>query len=228
MAKTAPVTMAIIAIDIAIFFLVFLVSAAAPIAGFPLGFKLQLFRPAVAAGQWYRLFTAMFLHGSIWHLALNMYVLWIYGPHVEQALGKVCYALAYVLAGLSASALSYALGPCEVGSVGASGAIFGIVGVLLVYLYKRRRSTFVGQFLRGVMFFIVANLILGFLIPRVDNVAHIGGLIGGIIIGVGFDREQQGSSGAAVSVATATVVIGLSVAAIVLRTSVASCFPLNV
>lgn len=171
----------------------------------------------IASGEWYRLFTPMIIHGSILHVGLNSYVLYLFGPNVEQAFGTVRFVVMYVVAGFMGSALSFAIPPDQ-GSLGASAAVFGIAGVLLVYLYKRRRETFIGQYLRNITFFIVVNLVLGLTVLRfvVDNWAHIGGLIGGVLLGIGFDQRKESAApllGAAMTIS----VIGIGVALIWLR-----------
>jgi rhomboid protease GluP len=144
----------------------------------------------IIGGEYWRLITPVFLHAGVLHIFFNSYILYALGPNVEKAFGSVRFALMYAAAGFLATAASFALPP-EVRSLGASGAVFGMAGVLLVYLYRRRKSTFVAQYLRNIMFFIGINLVFGFLFPGIDNVAHIGGLIGGVVLGAGFDREDQ-------------------------------------
>lgn len=144
----------------------------------------------IISGEYWRLITPVFLHAGVLHIFMNSYILYSLGPNVEEAFGSVRFALMYLATGFLATAASFALPP-EVRSLGASGAVFGMAGVLLVYLYRRRKSAFVAQYLRSIMVFIGINLAFGFLVPGIDNVAHIGGLVGGIILGAGFDREDQ-------------------------------------
>ena len=127
-------------------------------------------------GEWYRLVTAMFLHGSLLHLAFNMLALYWLGTVVEQALGTWRFLLVYFVSGIAGSAGALALsGPFAV-TVGASGAIYGIMGALLVLEY-RATGTFAGQAL-GL---IVVNLALTFAIPNISVGGHLGGLAGGIL-----------------------------------------------
>lgn len=171
----------------------------------------------IASGEWYRLLSPMIIHGSILHVGLNSYVLYIFGPNVEQAFGTARFVVMYIAAGFMGSALSFAIPPDQ-GSLGSSGAVFGIAGVLLVFLYKRRRETFINQYLRNIVFFIVANLVLGLTILSgvVDNWAHIGGLIGGVLLGIGFDQRKESAAPAAGAAMTISV-IGIGVALIWLR-----------
>lgn len=190
--------------------------------------RLSALSIAIDRGEWWRLFSAMFLHHPtvIFHIIFNMYVLYAYGPHVEQAFGHARFLVLYLICGFGASAVSYAFHGCFSDSLGASGAIFGVVGLLLVYVYNRRQSSFVRQFLRTLLFFVGLNLLIGFAIPRIDNLAHIGGLVSGVALGLGFD--QKGSmkrSAIAIQLATAVAVAGAAVALVVYRSSTLDCGP---
>ncbi|MDS1005186.1 rhomboid family intramembrane serine protease [Clostridium sporogenes] len=130
-------------------------------------------------GEYYRLITSMFLHGGLIHLALNMYALNSIGPLIENYFGKVKYLIIYFISGILSSYFSYLFSPSV--SIGASGAIFGVLGATLIIAYKNRKRGG-KEFLNNIISVIVVNLILGFSIPNVDNFGHIGGLIGGIIV----------------------------------------------
>ena len=182
MQATSPVVVTILAVNIGMFL------AQQLIAGFTEKLIMDPF--LIVGGEYWRLITPVFLHQGIFHIFMNSYILYSLGPSVEQAFGSVRFALMYLAAGLLATAASFALPP-EARSLGASGAVFGMAGVLLIYLYRRRRSAFVAQYLRSILFFIGINLAFGFLFPGIDNVAHIGGLVGGVVLGFGFDREDQ-------------------------------------
>ncbi|KEJ04381.1 peptidase S54 [Clostridium botulinum A2B7 92] len=141
-----------------------------------LGAKVNSF---INNGEYYRLITAMFLHGGLIHLALNMYALNAIGPLVEIYFGKVKYLIIYFISGILSSYFSYLFSTSV--SIGASGAIFGILGATLIIAYTNRKKGG-KEFLNNIISVIVVNLILGFSIPNVDNFGHIGGLIGGVII----------------------------------------------
>ena len=127
-------------------------------------------------GDWYRLVTAMFLHAGVLHIAFNMLALYWLGTVVEQALGTWRFLLVYFVSGLAGSAGALLLtGPLAV-TVGASGAIFGIMGSLLVLEYVAT-GTFAGQ----AMALIVLNLALTFTIPNISVGGHLGGLVGGVL-----------------------------------------------
>jgi membrane associated rhomboid family serine protease len=176
--------------------------------------------PSVADGGWWRLVTPVLVHASTIHILLNMLVLYVYGPNVEQAFGSLRFLLLYLLCGLSGSAFSYAFGGGGP-SVGASGAIFGIVGVLLVFLYNRRSQQFVRQYLRGIMIFLGLNLVLGFAIPNVDVMAHLGGLVAGVILALGFDRQggPEARSNPALQLAATLVILGGSALLVLMESS---------
>lgn len=127
-------------------------------------------------GDWYRLVTAMFLHASLLHLAFNMLALYWLGTIVEQALGTGRFLLLYFVSGIAGSAGALLLSDPFAVTVGASGAIYGIMGALLVLEY-RATGSFAGQAL-GL---IVLNLALTFAIPNISIGGHLGGLAGGIL-----------------------------------------------
>ena len=127
-------------------------------------------------GDWYRLVTAMFLHASLLHLAFNMLALYWLGTIVEHALGSWRFLLLYLDSGIAGSAGALVLSNPTAVTVGASGAIYGIMGALLVLEY-RATGSFAGQAL-GL---IVLNLALTFAIPNISVGGHLGGLAGGIL-----------------------------------------------
>lgn len=134
----------------------------------------------VKSGEIYRLVTCMFLHIGIMHLACNMYSLYAIGKEVEMLFGKVKFLIIYILSGMCGSILSLAFSSNTI-SAGASGAIFGLLGAILYFgCYYR---TYLGATIKSSVFpVIILNLIIGFLSPGIDNAAHIGGLVGGILL----------------------------------------------
>ncbi|MFG2144095.1 rhomboid family intramembrane serine protease [Streptomyces sp. NPDC048696] len=131
----------------------------------------------VAEGQWYRLVTAMFLHGGITHIAFNMLSLWWIGGPLEAALGRVRYLALYFVSGLAGSALTYWLAAANQPSLGASGAIFGLFGATAVLMRKLKYD------MRPLVALLVINLVITFN-PwgGIAWQAHIGGLVGGTVI----------------------------------------------
>ncbi|HVL64660.1 MAG TPA: rhomboid family intramembrane serine protease [Actinomycetota bacterium] len=175
-------------------------------------------------GEWWRLFTSIVLHSPVQflHIMFNSLVLWIYGPQLEAVFGHVRFFGVYLVAGLSGNAASFALGRCA-GSLGASGAIFGIVGALAVFLYRRRSSQIASQFLSGLMFFVAINLLFGFMVPRIDNLAHLGGLAGGALLGWGLDDGSSRPPSVARQLATFAAVGGAAAGAIAYKTANFGC-----
>ena len=159
------------------------------LAGPPdVGNALALDKVAVLNGEWYRLLTAVFLHGSILHLLFNMYALFIVGPIVELLYGRVLYVIFYLLCGLAGSVASFLIIPNP--SVGASGAIFGMFGLLAVanYVHKPALGGRGRALTSQIVALIAINLIIGFgggaFGVAVDNFAHIGGLVAGAWLGL--------------------------------------------
>ena len=148
--------------------------------------------PAVTEGkQYYRLLTSMFLHANIFHIGFNMYALYLLGSQAEGFFGKTKFLIIYLLSGLTGSMLSILLNQ-EAVSVGASGAIFGILGALLYFGFSYR--VYLGNTLiKEIVPVILINLAFGFTMTGVDNYAHIGGLIGGLTtaMAVGFYKENN-------------------------------------
>ncbi|MFD5561077.1 rhomboid family intramembrane serine protease [Kitasatospora griseola] len=142
-------------------------------------------RFGMAAGpeEWYRLVTAMFVHGGLLHIATNMFSLWILGPQLERVLGRLRFLGLYLVAGIAGNALSFLLtpGPEKLFTVGASGAIFGLLGATAV-LFRANRVP-----MQPVIALLVVNLVITFsLSSMIDWRAHIGGLVAGTVIGAGM------------------------------------------
>jgi membrane associated rhomboid family serine protease len=132
---------------------------------------------AIAAdGEWYRLITSAFLHGGLLHIGFNMYVLWILGPVLERAMGSVRFVVLYLVAALGGSVASYATSPPNTLSVGASGAIFGLMAALLVVGHRFRHD--VSQ----VAVLLAVNFAIGFIYPGIDWRAHVGGALTGAAV----------------------------------------------
>jgi rhomboid protease GluP len=150
------------------------------------------FYPAILAGQWFRLVTAMFLHGSILHIGFNMWVFWDVGPVIEEVYGSARYLFMYTFCGIAGFVLSAWRGNF---SVGASGAILGLVGVMLAITTKRGGAAMQAQRSR-LIFWIVIIFAQG-LLPglSIDNWAHAGGLVSGFLLGRAFADRQPAPGG---------------------------------
>lgn len=165
--KKPVITYALIIINVVIYFL-------STMFGFIDDFAVN--RYYIINGEYYRLFTGMFLHANLFHLIFNCYALYIIGMQLESFLGKWRYIIVYLLSGLAGSALSIFMSTGF--SVGASGAIFGLLGSLLYFGYHYR--VYLETVVKSqIIPLIVLNLLIG-LMPGIDNWAHIGGLIGGV------------------------------------------------
>lgn len=137
------------------------------------------------SGEWWRVFTYMFLHGSGMHIAFNMWCLWDLGRLCESLYGRWTFAAIYLLTGISGGLASVAWNP-EVLSVGASGAIFGLAGALIASFYLGEFSlpkVAIGGTLRSLLFFVGFNVLFGTMVPGIDNACHVGGLVSGLILG---------------------------------------------
>lgn len=147
----------------------------------------------IQSKQIYRLITSMFLHGGIMHLLFNMYALYILGSQVERYYGKRRFLLIYFLSGLMGSLFSCVFMKTNVFgvSIGASGAIFGLMGSIAYFTYYYR-ATLQGVLKEQIMPVIVLNLLLGMMIQSIDLFAHIGGLIGGLLISMAIGIGDKG------------------------------------
>ncbi|MFD8702257.1 rhomboid family intramembrane serine protease [Kitasatospora sp. NPDC059648] len=160
--------------------------------------------------QWYRLLTATFLHLQWWHVGLNMLVLLWLGPPLEEALGRLRYLALYLLAGLGGSTFAFLVAGDWMNSVGASGAVFGLIGATIVMQLRNRGPV------APALAFLVFNLVVTFSRPNIDWRAHIGGLVIGGLVALGLmyaPRERRGlvqglAVAGAVAVETAMLLIG--------------------
>ena len=138
----------------------------------------------------YRLLTCTFLHANIYHIFFNMYALYSLGIQIEKYYGKVKFLIIYILSGIMGSLFSVVL--TNNVSVGASGAIFGLFGSMVYFSYKFR-NTLDGFLRSGIIPVLLINLALSFAIPNIDVSAHIGGLIGGLLISYTLGIETKGT-----------------------------------
>jgi len=147
-----------------------------------------MYPPAVASGEIYRLLTSAFLHGSLLHIGFNMFVLFSIGPQVERALGHVRFAVLYLLAALGGAVASYVFSPENTVSVGASGAIFGLMGALVI------AGPRIGYDVRQVLILIAINIAIGFAPGGgIDWRAHLGGLVTGAAVAAVFVYAPKNS-----------------------------------
>jgi rhomboid protease GluP len=183
--ETPVITYALIAVNIAVYLLgQFLYVTLGSEAIFWWGAK---YNPFIIQGQYWRLITPIFLHGGSIHLLVNAYSLYAVGPEVEKMYGSLKFIIIYFVAGILGNVASFAF--CPAISLGASGAIFGLLGAML-YLGIRYRAVISSIYIINIVSMIALNLGYGFLHPQIDNYAHMGGLIGGYLsaLGLGLGR----------------------------------------
>lgn len=150
------------------------------------------YNPAIEAGEWWRLFSSMFLHIGFIHLALNSVALYYLGILVERMYGRGRFLLIYLLSGLFGMIASFLYNDAL--SAGASGAIFGLFGALL-YFGIRRKELFFQTFGRDLLVIIGINLVMSFLLPSIDINAHLGGLVGGFLTSFAVGLPQIDNKG---------------------------------
>lgn len=166
----------------------------------------------VAEGQWYRLVTSMFTHQEIWHIAFNMLGLWWLGGPLEAALGRSRYLALYMLSGLAGGALTYVVDSPSQASLGASGAIFGLLGATAVLMRRLNYD------MRPVIALLALNMLFTFTWSGIAWEAHVGGLVAGVAIAYGMvhaPRERR----TLVQWGTCAVVLVVVLAAVVIRTA---------
>jgi rhomboid protease GluP len=208
------VTWTVMALNVAVFLLMVLNGAS--IVQPTLETSLQWgasYGPAVTGGEWWRMVTAIFVHAGIFHLFVNMYVLYAMGSLTERLFGNVAYAVLYFLAGLTGSLASLYWHPL-ISSVGASGAVFGVMGAVLAYAARQRHAvppSLLRSIASGVGQAVAFNLLLGLATPHVDMAAHVGGLLGGFGFGLllagGIDEPASRKWRRAAGVAVAGVLL---------------------
>ena len=183
-----PVTFSLIGVNLAVFVVQLLLIS---LFGFDLVIALGAKEnTAIAAGQYWRLLTPVFIHAGLAHLFVNMYSLFVIGPAGEEMFGRVRFLAFYLLAGFAGAIFSLAFTPSP--SVGASGAIFGLLGMLGAFWYVHR-TTFgsIGNLqLRQIAMVAALNLLIG-LSPGIDFWAHLGGFVTGIALGLLFGPRYQ-------------------------------------
>lgn len=140
------------------------------------------FNKLINDGQVWRLITSTFLHGGLLHIAFNMYALKIIGSEVEYAYGRIKYIIIYIISALGGSIFSYLFNRDSI-SVGASGAVFGLFGAMLIFGFTNRKK--IGKvYMMNILKVIGVNILIGVTISTIDNAAHLGGLLAGAIVAI--------------------------------------------
>ena len=164
--------------------------------------------PGVSDGAYWQLLTSTFTHVEILHIGFNMFALWVLGPQVEHLFGRARFIALYLLSGLAGSALVYATAPQLQATLGASGAIFGLMGALLVVAIRTRTSV------QSVLVWIAINAVITLTVPNISWQGHLGGFIGGALVSAAIvwaprDRRalvQWGGMGLVAAGIVATVI----------------------
>jgi membrane associated rhomboid family serine protease len=192
----APITKALIGINVAIYLVTVVQGQGLNSPGGSLYVHWVLYGPLVANGGWYRLVTTMFLHGFLFHILFNMLALWFIGRPVEQYLGPARYVGLYFVSGLAGSAGALLQAPL-IPAVGASGAIFGILGSYAVLEWQ-----LTGRLAGQAVTWIAINFVIDFFYrSSISWGAHLGGLIGGVLVTLAYahwgdrGRAQYGRLG---------------------------------
>ncbi|WP_017933473.1 rhomboid family intramembrane serine protease [Nocardioides sp. Iso805N] len=225
----APVTLTLIGINLVVFLLAQVVSTPVlydlmlhahsfcTLPGFGTGVGDQAtcvahggtFSRGVADGAYWQLLTSVFTHQELLHVALNMFSLWMIGPLLEVGLGRARYLITYLLCGLAGSALVYWAASPILPTLGASGAIFGLLGALIV-LFARR-----GLQIQQLVVVAVLNFVLTFSNSQISWQAHVGGFVAGLAVGAVFAYtpgvRRRGLQWAGIAAVAAVVVVAVVV-----------------
>jgi rhomboid protease GluP len=185
--KDFKVSHLLIAINVALFSIMFITDFT--LSNYTLVLFGAKYNPLIEAGQFYRLLTAAFVHADLQHLLFNCFALYFIGPVVESLFGKWRFLPIYLASAIMGTAMSYAFSDSL--SVGASGAIFGLLGSH-VYLFLRNPSTYLKVYGKDFLIMIGLNLLLGLSVSNIDNFGHLGGLLGGLLIAplTGIEHEK--------------------------------------
>jgi rhomboid protease GluP len=193
--RRIPVTLTLVAANIGVFLLMLLFGAGLWHSSNAVQFAWGAnFGPATKDGEWWRLGSALFLHFGLFHLAMNMASLLDGGRLVERMFGPLRFTLIYFVSGLGGNLLSLIVQGDRAISGGASGAIFGVYGALIAFVWQQRATMARREFLRlfwGACVFAAISIFLGFQIPGIDNGAHIGGFIAGLLSGAALVRPLE-------------------------------------
>ncbi|MGH8924402.1 MAG: rhomboid family intramembrane serine protease [Acidimicrobiia bacterium] len=182
--RGAPITFGILSVTV----IVYLLSRFTASLGDRLVGELVQANQLVAIGQWWRIFTPIFLHASIAHILFNMYALYQLGPAVEARYGRAPFLALYLAAAGVGGAFAYHFGGAGDVLVGASGAVFGLFGLWLHAAYKMRDTAFGRNLLSSLWISLLLNIALPFLIPGISWQGHLGGLFAGIVTGEVWSR----------------------------------------
>lgn len=182
--KSYPVVSTIIALNVIIHLLT-LVPVLGPVL-FNYGAGVNYL---ISDGQWWRFITPMFLHAGLMHLLFNMFSLYLFGPELEKLAGKVRFLTIYFMAGLFGTVATFLLQDASYVHVGASGAIYGLLGAFGALVYYARKT--LPQLRQIILPIIVISIVMTFLTPNINATAHLSGLAVGFLIGLSYFHPQR-------------------------------------
>jgi rhomboid protease GluP len=190
MIRRAGVTQVLLAANVVVFVLMLLTGR--PTAGDVL-YRFGAMPSPLPKDDWWRLFTAMFVHIGPLHLLFNMWALMVFGPSIEERYGRVRFLALYVAAGFMGNAASLLLTRSPSLSAGASGAVFGILGAWIAFFVRHRKARGARQQLQSLFFLVGINLFIGFsgVGGHINNIAHLGGLAGGFIVATALEQSAR-------------------------------------
>ena len=212
-----PVTFGLIGACIAVYVAV---AVAGQSYGFPINFSLvtqppevlaqgALLPSSVAQGQVWLLVTSIFLHSGFVHLALNMLSLYFLGSFVEEVFGGWRFAALYVLSGLAGGIAYLYFSDAGEPAVGASGAIFGLLGSIFGYTIRRKTFSWQNPLIRQLLILTALNIYIGVSVDNISNTAHVGGLVGGLLFGYLSATSVYSRKGLRAAAPTAIVLLAL-------------------
>ncbi len=179
-----PVVSSIIALNLIIYLLTLI-----PGFGEELIYAGMSVNALIAAGEWWRIITSMFIHAGFTHVLFNMFSLFLFGPELEKIAGKMRFLTIYFLAGIFGEAATYLTQDPYYASVGASGAIYGIFGAFAALVYYTRNLF--PQLKQIILPLIVISVIMSFVTPNINIAAHLGGLVAGFVLGIVYFNPKN-------------------------------------
>ena len=200
--ETAPVTMTLLAINVA----VFVVRALSVELDNTLFMNFAAASWLIEGGQIHRVFTAMFLHAGIWHVGLNMYALYVLGPTLERSTKSGPFLMLYIGSGVVGTLVSLIIATGPFVAVGASGAIFGIFGAWFLQGYSTRHTPAGNAMFRQMTTLLLINAVIGVYVPQISWQAHLGGFIGGVLITYLWRQIPRGPNAARLRTMVGTAV----------------------
>ncbi|MFJ3391009.1 MULTISPECIES: rhomboid family intramembrane serine protease [Lysinibacillus] len=182
--KYYPIVSTLIAVNLFVYVLTILPGVGENVLkyGVPANFLIR-------SGEWWRVFTAMFLHAGFLHVFFNMFSLYLFGPELERIAGKVRFITIYLMSGIVGNMATYLLYDSSYGSLGASGAVFGIFGAFGALVYYTRRT--MPMLRKLILPIIVISVIMTFLQSNVNVYAHLGGLVAGFLLGLVYLHPKR-------------------------------------